>query len=320
MDGDLEFHQQGLLYGLTMASPVIAVGTVDGTIGGLDSDGFPFPFLQKADSAGNYYPHGHKTQFNRSSNGIFGIALDASGNAYLGFGLKAYLSSDLYWPYTYGEELITLRKVDPYGNTVWSAHHGQAVLSVCLDDDDNVYIFGDAVRTDGSLRTISSQTAITTRKYDNNGSLLWSADHGFAANFVTSYWNNCQIVYKNGYVYTGSKSGFSSSLNNLTKYNAATGAVVWRAFAGLDATVYAIYVDDDDNVYAAGVVYGSNYNIENQIHLRKYNSSGTLITQARMNSDWGVNVGIWYSGIVKNTSDVLILSAVNGASGGIIKI
>jgi len=295
-----------------MASPVIAVGTVNGTIGGLDSDGFPFPFLQKADSAGNYYPHGHKTQFNRSSNGIFGIALDASGNAYLGFGLKAYLSSDLYWPYTYGEELITLRNVDPYGNTVWSAHHGQAVLSVCLDDDDNVYIFGDAVRPDGSLRTHPTQTAITTRKYDNDGNLIWSADHGFSIN------SGCKAVYKNGYLYTGSSWGYTDSLTNLTKYDATTGEIIWKTFDGFGALVRAIYVDDDDNVYAAGRVYGTDYSLSKQIHLKKYNSSGILISQIKMDSDWAVNTGVFYSGIVKNSSDELILSAVNGASGGVI--
>jgi len=299
-----------------MASPIIAVGTVNGTIGGL-SNGFPFPFLQKADSAGNYYPHGHKTQFNRSSNGILGIALDASGNSYLGSYLKAYLPSDPYYAYTYGEELITIRKVDPYGNTVWTAHHGQAVLSVCLDDDDNVYIFGNAICADGSLRTGSTQTATTTRKYDNDGNLIWSADHGFAAYFYPGWYNNCQIVFKNGYVYTGSK-GYSASYTNLTKYNASTGAVVWKAFPGQDAQIYAIYVDDDDNVYAAGVMYGANYNIENQTHLIKYNSSGTVITQARISSDWAENTAIWYSGIVKNSGDELILSVVNGASGGVV--
>lgn len=304
-----------------MASPIIAVGAFDGTRE--LNNGFPFPLLHKADSAGNYYPHGNRIQFNRSPYGIVGIALDVSGNAYLGMHLRGYLPSDPYYADNYGEELFTLRKVDPYGYTVWAVHHGQTVVSVCLDDDNNVYIFGDGVCTDGSKRISYIQSAITTRKYDNDGNLLWSADHGFSAPWVVQWLNNCKIVYKNGYIYTGSYqlSNVPGYRTCLTKYDANTGAIEWKAMDGGIATSSAralgIYVDDDDNVYVAGVVYGTENNlIVNQTHLFKYDSSGALVTSARMNSDYQDNSLVYYTDIVKTSDDLLVVSALNGASGG----
>lgn len=298
-----------------MTLPVIVVGTENGEITGV-SNGSPYPFLQKADSAGNSYPLGNnKTKFNVNCSGILGIALDAAGNTYAGFMLKAYYPSDyFYYHVKTPDDLITIRKIDPYGNTVWGIHHGHTVLSVCLDDANNVYIYGHGVRPDGTLRTIRTQSAITTRKYDNNGNLIWSADHGFATPYHPFLNNNCQMVYKNGYIYTGS-SNDPSDLPNVTKYNAATGAIVWRTCAGRQTSVRAICVDDDDNVYVAGVVYGEeSYNLALQKHLMKYNSSGTFVSSATIITDWDMieTTGINYTSIVINSNNEIIASPVNG--------
>jgi len=303
-----------------MASPIIAVGAFDGSISW--DGGIPFPILHKADSAGNYYPHGHRIQFGFSPYGILGIALDASGNAYLGMQLRGYLPTDLYYDKNCGEELFTLRKVDPYGYTIWGVHHGQTVVSVCLDDDNNVYIFGDGVCDDGSKRTSYVQSAITTRKYDNDGNLLWSADHGFCASWTVQYFNNCKMVYKNGYIYTGSTqySNVSGHRTCLTKYDSDTGDIVWKTMDGGNAAALAIargiYVDDDDNVYVAGVIYGPiDTSIASQTHLFKYNSSGVLLTSARMSSNWPDNVNVYYTDIVKTSDDLLVVSTLHGADG-----
>jgi len=110
----------------------------------------------------------------------------------------------------------------------------------------------------GTIITVGNRASDnkTTRAYnDDNGSLLWSVDHGDKV--------NCVCVDNNGNVYTG---GIASGGYTTRKYN-IFGALQWSVDHG--STVYCIAVDSDGYVYVGGTNY-----------LRKYSSSGTEITTA----------------------------------------
>lgn len=106
---------------------------------------------------------------------------------------------------------------------------------------------------------------LTTRLYDDAGSLMWSADHG-----ADVY---CVCVDADGNIYTG---GVRTSGGITTRKYSINGTLLWSADHG--GTVRAIAIDSNGNLYTAGTY---NYGI-----IRKYNSSGTEIV-----SGWP-----WYNG------------------------
>lgn len=147
------------------------------------------------------------------------------------------------------------------GSALWTADHAATVNCVAIDASGNVYTGGSPAGTPN----------VTTRKYSQDGTLLWAT-------------NNIAIVRgiavdSNGYVYT-----VGSSYGNIVirKYDNDGNEITtnWPISYTGGRTLYAICIDDDDNIYVTGDVY-SDSGTDKTTH--KYNSSGT--------EQWYINRG-----------------------------
>lgn len=282
-----------------MAAPIIAVGTY-----------CPFG-IQKRDSAGNeYLGHMIPIEGNQVDDEntyyyyhVNDIVLDISG--------CVYIATDSL--YDFDNNSRTTVKLDPYGNVIWYANHGAPLGGIAIDDDLNVYTYGHAVNDsfeqfDGEIS--GDRTGYyTTRKYNSSGILQWSADHGYRSEtgalgglLLSQYY---PIVYKNGYIYTGSSQAYSTSIYKLKKIDASDGSLIWEALNSIDDHVYAIAVDDSDNVFVVGSL--GTYPIgQNAYLLKKFDSDGVLLASATMPS--GLNGYAVGFDIVIDSSDNLIIA------------
>lgn len=250
--------------------PLLAVGC-NGALG------WNVPVLQKFDSAGNPYAHGHRVYPGHNTWGIYGVALTAPGDLITVATLAQY--TDVAAQAAYGEDARTTVCRDAHGHVRWTANHGAPCLAVTTDPSGNVYTFGDAINAYGQPRATptDSGTFYTTRKYASSGALLWSSDHGFSAAF--SYFGagvGRAILYAGGYVYTGGFSGYHS-VPILTKTDAATGAVVWRLPAEM-GFIRGLAVDLDGNIVQVGAFSAPG---GGQHAVRKHAPDGTYLTGAQ---------------------------------------
>jgi streptogramin lyase len=178
----------------------------------------------------------------------YAVAVDASGNVYLG---AARASS------------ITTRKYNSAGTLQWSVDHGATVNGIAVDASGNVYTAGNrtsstttrkynssgtqvttgwpkdhgttcngiAVDADGNVYTVGNRTSsITTRKYASNGTEVttgnWPIDHGAAV---------FGCVFVDGHLYTtGTRTG-----NLTTRKYAPDGTLVWSLDYGAGAGAIA---------------------------------------------------------------------------------
>lgn len=251
-----------------MAKPVVAVGCWD-----WGDATHSAPAHQKFDYAGNSYPHGNRIYLGYYHLRVFGIALLDDGSTILGSSLANYSATSINpTPYT-------LRKLNQDGDLIWGVNQGAPVTSIAVDSSGNIYTAGDPVSASGvawgfnyeNAHNLSSRTGYyTTRKYNSSGVLQWAMDHGMGTTYDYSQWM-MPIAVANGYVYTGSQ--YNSTTGNLIKYDASTGSIVWGAEIDGNSSVSGIAVDVYDNVYVIG-------NLSNAYVLRKYNSSGTLVSSA----------------------------------------
>lgn len=302
-----------------MSNEVIVVGSLAGDIKNPWDD---FPFQHKLNTAGGFYPHGHRSVLPNYQNtyGLSGIAMDGIGNTYLACRLRSYNAEDV--AETHGEEVVTTYKLDPNGNVIWTANHGCNLYSIAIDSSGNVYTFGDAINSSGAIRTNKTQTTgyATTRCYNSSGVLQWSADHGW--NQAEPYAFPCpsKIVYRNSYVYTTGYS-YAGGTGDLVKYNASTGAIIWKAVTSsesyIDDIIWDICIDSSDNVYLAGLFFNPPIKyppIPLTYIVKKYNSSGSFV-------DWlpkqAIRAGIYPTGraIRINSSGNLIIAMSNFFSG-----
>lgn len=240
--------------------PVVAVGCQD-----WGDDEIYDPVQHKFDSAGNVYPHGHRIACGPYHWAVYGIALDAQGNTYLGSRLKVYtVTAEQPNPYT-------LRKLNPDGDLLWGVNFQSPVHNLAFDAATGaLYVTCDPVDAEGNLYTSGSRTGYaTTRRYDNDGNLVWAADHG--ASPTSNDGARMPVAYRNGYVYTG--GWWNSTTGNLTKYDADDGAIVWRTALNAVSVIHGITVDASDNVYIVG-------NLAGLYCLQKYDSSGALVASA----------------------------------------
>ncbi len=105
----------------------------------------------------------------------------------------------------------------------------------------------------------ASLGGVTTRRLEDDGSAVWTADHG---GFVNAIAARGGVVTTGGDVYGGVTT---------RQYDALTGAEIttgWPVNHG--ATVNDVVMDDAGNVYTGG------YRTAGNVTTRKYNSAGTL--------------------------------------------
>ena len=295
-----------------MTDKIIAVGT--GTTGNSTLWPTTLPKVNKYDSAGNDYQHGHRTAITGNMEGVTGIALDTIGNVYICGTLTSYTDAGInpYWP----TGAYTTYKIDPNGNIIWAVNHGAAVLGITVDTSGNVYTVGDAVNSSGQVypHTIldgggasGDRTGYyTLKKYNSFGTLQWSSDHGFSYSHKETSQLRIPIVYSSGYLYIGgmTTAGETIEWGALTKVNATTGAVVWRAASSNYTIVtYDITVDGSGNVYICGEYFDPPI----RDTVRAYDSSGNLLYYATLtgtDSAFAVGAGI----AIKSDGDVLVLT------------
>lgn len=235
--------------------------------------------IYKYDTDANIYPHGHHLpNLGAFTVAITGIAIDTVGQVYCCSWNTGWNQSTGYddlpitIPAAYGDNYSypqwTVRKLDPNGYVVWQANHKAACHDLVIDASGNVYIVGDPVNDAGTVYTSGSRTGFyTTRKYDNDGNLTWSADHGGGyIDFEGGYAAHI-TVDSSGNVYT-----IAYGPPHIVKYN-SSGIVQWSttitASPG-DIHPYDIAVDASGNVYVTGKI-GVDY------VLAKYDSSGVFV-------------------------------------------
>jgi uncharacterized protein (TIGR03437 family) len=165
------------------SSGIYVVGQTNGALPGQTSLGPEDAFVRK------YSPDGNELwtqQFGTDRPDMaMGVAVDATGVYVVGTtagALPGQTSGSL------GQNDVFLRKYDPSGNIVWtrqfgtsSGDRGQAVAA----DASGVYIAGT---TGGTLVSPNQGTDSFVRKYDSNGTALWTRQ-------ITSEGNQADIPY-----------------------------------------------------------------------------------------------------------------------------
>lgn len=297
-----------------MVTPVIAVGALSGVN---NPSGPPtLPKIFKYDAAGNTYPHGNRIALTGNFQTVTGIALDAVGNTYFCGILSAYSDGALNaaWP----AGVYTTYKADPNGYIIWAVNHGAAVLGIAVDDAGNVYTVGDAVNAAGTVYPHTTgggggaygarSDYYSVRKYNSSGVLQWSADHGFSYSNAATYETRIPIVYRSGFLYIGGKTTQGSmGWGALTKMNASTGAVVWRAASSAyEMSTYGIVIDAAGTIYICGD-YRTPPTVSIPDVLQSYNDSGTLLHSVEM---VGTDGGYAYGRdiVLRNDGDAIIVT------------
>lgn len=299
--------------------PVIIVGSYNGVsvFGAINTDAG----LHKYDSAGNIYPHGHQTQINGNLYEINGVALDSSGGQYAAG--RAYAYSDATVHAFYGAPVYTTCGTTPDGDIRWTANHQACVWGLAIDQaNGRLYTVGQAVNAAGTLYPDSPWAGggltgdrtgyVTTRAYDLDGDLLWSADHGFC--YTTT---QMRVVYRNGYVYTvgeGRTTGDGGGNGgNLTKYNASTGSVVWSAAPAPNIAGYyqilSVSVDASDAVYLVGLFTVIVSGVSTHCSILKYDSDGVLAASVPALTNLGGTPIAGRGLVFTSTGDVILASS-----------
>jgi len=205
--------------------------------------------------------------------------LDKAGNTKLavrqGFGPNIYgivADADGFF-YSAGQPSLTdgytTRKYDSDGNQLWAVDHGGDVYGITLDSSGNIYTVGDAVNNAGEKWYAGTRTGFyTTRKYNNDGVLQFSIDHG-----ESLYGHpNAIRVSPSGQIYTVGRNNYGETYNQLKAYN-SSGVLQWEQY-GIDQ-ILCIALDSSGNIFVGGYAFdGSN-------HIKKYSSSGSLLAEGR---------------------------------------
>lgn len=212
-------------------------GDLAGSLGAYDA------FVRKLDSSGNTL---WTKQFGSSQfDAVYGVAADASGNAYLA-------------GHTNNAASNFVTKLDAVGDVVWSKMFSGSqtanLSGVAVDPGGNVYFSGTAL---GNLfGTSSGDRDIVVGKLDPAGNTLWTqqfgsttTDYGRAVSFDAS--GNLYVTGTTQGDLVGSNAGSNDVI--LAKFDTA-GAEVWsrQLGTGISDNAWALTSDDQGNAYLAG--------------------------------------------------------------------
>ena len=176
----------------------------------------------------------------------------------------------------------TLRKIDPYGNEIWTfSNFERQVRGVDIDNTGHIY----AGSLDGTLK-----------KLDSSGNQLWSFSN------TSSIWN-ISIDIINEYVYAGLSDDTVRKINTNDGTEVTSGG--WP-FTGHTSTVYDVAVDPNGNVYTAG----------NDSTVKKIDPSGNEVWSFNGHSSTVRGVAVDFNnGYVYSGGSDYILRKVNISDG-----
>lgn len=239
-------------------------------ITGYGSAGQAYAFLAKYNSSGILQ---WQRKIQQSTNPSFGqaITIDSSDNIYV-----AARCSDGVNTYA------LLLKYDTSGNLQWQRKLTQgsaAANGVTTDSSGNVYVIGYA--NDGF-------SYIFVAKYNSSGVIQFQRkirDTNQAAGWDIKV-DNSNNIYITGYAYDGSYTYiYTAQLNS-------TGGILWqRKFNDVttNALGRSLSIDSSNNVYVVGQ---GNDGSNNYIAILKYNSSGVLQWQRKLQENGSFGQGV----------------------------
>jgi len=277
-------------------------------------------FLAKYDANGNVLWTKSARGTDNMDEGVFSVAVDALGNAYMaGMFSSSTLSFDSITLTNAGVENIFLAKYDTDGNVLWAKSAGGSFhdwgYAVAVSTLGNVYltgVFQSPTITFGSTTlTNTDNTGQTTdlflAKYDASGNVVWAKSAGG----ITYDWALAVAVDKNekvsvtGYFFSPTLTFESTMLTNtnelsdifLAQYD-ADGNTLWsKSVVGAGADdANAIAIDASGNIFVIGDFDGTL--IFDNITLTRTGSANSDIFLAKYSSDGDI---LW----AKNSSGLI---------------
>lgn len=193
--------------------------------------------LLKNDTAGNLIGLQTQTETLTVQESYLVVCGDITGNVYTG----GATSDDGY----------TTRKFHHDGQLLWDANHLAVVQDIAVDASGNVYTIGEAVTNGGQVfsgvNTGSRTGYYTTRKYNSDGVLQWSIDHGWSAG------NKYRLALdSSGNIYTAAQADYTNfGYYGVKKYN-SSGVLQWEKDpASVFGGFTTITIDASNNIYLA---------------------------------------------------------------------
>jgi hypothetical protein len=240
-----------------------------------------------------------------------GIAVDASGNVYVG-GKTAYGPMDGLT--LVGTVDLFLTKYNSSGVRQWTVDKGGApgnsgmagVYSLTLDASANIYFSGytNLLPIDG--QPMRGLTDIVVSKYDTAGAFQWTVENGSSTapgslkvRAMTTDAAGNTIVFGNTDVGINGQSLNGVTDYFLTKYD-SNGTRQWTVLNGTvggGASAEGIITDASNNIFIVGTIEGTAIDSQARVGVRdyflsKYNSSGVrqwTIEKGVANTQFSVN-------------------------------
>jgi uncharacterized delta-60 repeat protein len=284
-------------------------------------------FVVKYDSAGNVIWAKQQDGGGDSSERLYGIATDPSGNIII---TGYFMSSSI----TFGNTTLTsveyddifIVKYDPDGNVLWAKQQDNGgngedrAYEVATDSEGNIIIvgyFSSSSITFGSTTLTNPDTSgqtydIFVVKYDANGNVLWAnqqdnggEDNDYACGVTTDSENNVIVV---GYFGSSSISFNQTTLTNAGGYDVFIikytpyGDIIWAKQQDDNGTYldYAngVTTDNNDNIIMVGhfinsITFGTTTLVSSgsydDIFVVKYNSNGNALWAKQQDGGGHVN-------------------------------
>lgn len=180
------------------------------------------------------------------------------------------------------------------------SYPGNEQAGIVADSSGNVFAI--------SVSAATGVNNIYIAKYNSSGTLQWQKVYGDASNTTyTAGGGDSPVAIDSGgnphvtVVIPGNVMG-------VTKFN-TSGAIVWQSSIdvgpGGNSSAQVLTIDSSDNVYAAGYIYGGEFNGT----LVKLNSSGTTQWVRRVTDPVGYFVSVWFRGVDTDSSGNIYLAA-----------
>ena len=265
----------------------------------------------------------------------YGIAVDGSGNVYVG----GY--SNLGWGspvtgqhYHGGYDAFVAQLNASTGVLAWHAFLGSSGTDygrgVAVDGSGNVYVAGRSSSSWGTpVRAHSgSGDDVFAAKLSSSGSLVWNA---FLGGSGTDYDYGIAVDGSGNVYVAGSSSsswgspvrGYTSGSDGFAAKLSSSGSLTWNAFLGGSGTdeAQAIAVDVSGNVYVAG--YSSAdwgdperaYTSGDDAYAAKLNSSGSLSWNTFLGGSGGSGEDRGYGVAVDGSGNVYVIGHSNDTWG-----